>query len=69
VVDTLDIGRIFCTKNGASTCHRLAFKFYHDPESGHVFTTCRKCLRKKDVKGGYRRISREEFVVRSVMES
>ncbi len=50
-------------------CTHEAVKFYHDPGTGFMFATCQKCLGKKDIEKGYVKISRDEFIVRSVMES
>ena len=49
-------------------CSRWADKFYWNPD-GRTFAVCQKCLGKKDVGGGFVRVSRDEFIVWSVMES
>ncbi len=49
-------------------CSRWADKFYWNPD-GRTFAVCQKCLGKKDAGGKFVRISRDEYIVRSVMES
>ena len=66
-----------CTKGlakrefrGQDRCPREAVEFYQSLAfRGFQFAACRECIAENDVKGSYVHITREEYLVRQVMET